>query len=462
VVAEAASSPSGDGAFLRVAPVEEPAEQAGARGSEPAAPPSEAGGPEARAPEAAQRNPRSAPVKDDRDQIGPEDSVLLIVEDDPNFAGILIEIAHEKGFKAVVAEHGEAALAAVRRYKPHAITLDIQLPGMHGLTLLDRLKNNPDTRHIPVQIVSVADELPRSKRKGAVAQLQKPVTRESVIATIESMKELAERPVRKLLVVEDNEPQRRLVEEFIGGDDVVMTGVALGSEALTALSTGHFDCALIDLGLPDMSGFELIDKIRNELNLTNLPIIVHSGRDLKPEEAERLHQSAEAVVAKDVEAFDRLLDETALYLHRVEADLPEVQRNRLERLHRPEASLAGKKVLIVDDDIRNIFALTSLLERHKMEVVYAENGRDGIDFLEKAGDIDAVLMDVMMPGMDGYETTRAIRRIPRFQDLPVIAVTAKAMKGDREKCLAAGASDYITKPVNVDQLISLLRVWINR
>src|SRR5690606_6035843 len=212
----------------------------------------------------------------------------------------------------------------------------------------------------------------------------------------------------------------------------------------------------------DMSGFELIDKIRNELNLTDLPIIVHSGRDLKPEEAEKLHAMAEAAVAKDVEAFDRLLDETALYLHRVEADLPESQRTRLERLHRPEASLAGKKVLIVDDDIRNIFALTSLLERHKMEVVYAENGRDGIDFLEKAGDIDAVLMDVMMPGMDGYETTKAIRRMPAFEDLPIIAVTAKAMKGDREKCLAAGASDYITKPVNVDQLVSLLRVWINR
>ena len=455
---------SGDGAVHHVtaSPVETP-------NSKPSAPKAVASrvtqdaSPE-EASETKENRPRAFPgsAKDDHEQIGPDDKVLLIVEDDPNFARILIDIAHEKGFKAVVAEHGEAALAAVRRYRPHAITLDIQLPGMQGLTLLDRFKNNPDTRHIPVQIVSVADQLPRSKRKGAMAQLQKPVTRESVTRTMDSMKDLADRPVRKLLVVEDNEPQRRLIEEFIGGEDVVMTGVALGSEAITALSTGHFDCALIDLGLPDMSGFDLIDKIRGELNLTDLPIIVHSGRDLKPEEAEKLHQMAEAVVAKDVEAFDRLLDETALYLHRVEADLPEPQRARLEKMHRPESSLAGKKVLIVDDDIRNIFALTSLLERHKMEVVYAENGRDGIDFLKNAGDIDAVLMDVMMPGMDGYETTAAIRRMAQFKDLPIIAVTAKAMKGDREKCLASGSSDYITKPVNVDQLISLLRVWINK
>jgi CheY-like chemotaxis protein len=405
----------------------------------------------------------SARVEDDREHLGLDDEVLLIVEDDPAFARILLEIAHEKGFKAVVEEHGEAALAAVRRYKPSAITLDIQLPGMHGLTLLDRLKNHPDTRHIPVQIVSVTERLPRAQRKGAMKQLKKPVERASVVENIGEMKALAERPVRRLLVVEDNEPQRRIVEDLIGGDDVEMTGVALGAEALEALATGAFDCALIDLGLPDMDGFELIERIRDDLGLVDLPILVHSGRDLKPEEAEKLHSMAEAVIAKDVEAFDRLLDETALYLHRVEAELPDEQRTRLEQRHRPESSLAGTKVLIVDDDIRNIFALTSLLERHKMEVVYAESGHDGIEFLKKSDDIDAVLMDVMMPGMDGYETTQAIRKLGgAFADLPIIAVTAKAMKGDREKCLAAGASDYITKPVNVDQLISLLRVWINK
>ncbi|MDX1530559.1 MAG: response regulator, partial [Rhodothermales bacterium] len=465
--ARAAEKPArsrGDGAEAQVAaPVREPAsaepapdEESGEAAGARAVVDEAAHGP---APESAKR---LAPVEDDRDTIGPDDAVLLIVEDDRAFAQVLLDIAHEKGFKAIVAEHGEAAVAAVKRYKPAAVTLDIKLPGMHGLTLLDRLKSSSETRHIPVQIVSVTERLPRSQRKGVVAQLTKPVTPESVQDQLERMKTLSERPIKRLLVVEDNEPQRRLIEDFIGGEDVEMVGVATGQDALTALSTGEFDCALVDLGLPDMSGFELIERIREDLELLDLPIIVHTGRDLRPEEAEMLHRQAEAVVVKDVDAFDRLLDETALYLHRVEAELPEEQREMLERLHRPETSLAGRRVLIVDDDIRNIFALQSLLERHKMEVVYAESGREGISFLEKDGGIDAVLMDVMMPGMDGYETTQAIRKIERFRDLPVIAVTAKAMKGDREKCLAAGASDYITKPVNVDQLISLLRVWINR
>ena len=408
--------------------------------------------------------PRSlaAYVEDDRDEIEPGDAVLLIVEDDAHFARILLDIAHEKGFKAVLTTHVDAAMAAAKRYRPSAITLDIQLPGMHGLALLDQLKNNPETRHIPVLIVSVADELPRPKRQGAIAQLQKPVTLESVTAKLEEIKAFTERSVKQLLVVEDNEVQRNLIREFIGGDDVMMTGVGTGEDALTALATGAFDCAVVDLGLPDMSGLTLVDRIRNEHNLHDLPIIVHTGRDLKPEEAEQLHRQAEAVVIKDVESFDRLLNETALYLHRIEEEMPEEQRQTLSRLHRPESSLAGKKVLIVDDDIRNIFALSSLLERHKMTVVYAENGRDGINFLEESDDIDIVLMDVMMPGMDGYETTRRIRANERFADLPIIAVTAKAMKGDREKCIEAGSSDYISKPVNVDQLLSLLRVWVHK
>ncbi len=388
--------------------------------------------------------------------------MLLVVEDDPYFARVLVDIAREKGFKVVVTDHAEGALAAVRRFKPAAITLDVKLPGMHGLALLDRLKNQPETRHIPVQIVSVTDPLPRPERRGVLGQLKKPVSRASLEGQLDRAKDVAGRPVKRLLVVEDNEVQRRLVEEFIGGEDVEMVGVARGEEALQALREGTFDCALVDLGLPDMSGFDLIERIRGELGLADLPVIVHTGRDLQGEEADRLHELAEAVVVKDVEAFDRLLDETALYLHRVEASLPEEQRERLEKRHRPEAALAGHKVLIVDDDVRNIFALQSLLERHKMDVVYAESGRDGIEFLKKDGDIDLVLMDVMMPGMDGYETTRAIRKMPDFQDLPIIAVTAKAMKGDREKCLAAGASDYLTKPVNVDQLTSLLRVWVGK
>src|SRR5690606_36046222 len=318
------------------------------------------------------RAPTARPAgrpEDDRDRIGPDDAVLLVVEDDPYFARVLVDIAREKGFKVVVTDHAEGALAAVRRFKPAAITLDVKLPGMHGLALLDRRKNQPETRHIPVQIVSVTDPLPRPERRGVLGQLKKPVSRASLEGQLDRAKDVAGRPVKRLLVVEDNEVQRRLVEEFIGGEDVEMVGVARGEEALQALREGTFDCALVDLGLPDMSGFDLIERIRGELGLADLPVIVHTGRDLQGEEADRLHELAEAGVVKDGEAFDRVLDETALYLHRVEASLPEEQRERLEKRHRPEAALAGHKVLIVDDDVRNIFALQSLLERHKMDVV---------------------------------------------------------------------------------------------
>ncbi len=408
--------------------------------------------------------PRSLgrPAPDDRDDIDPGDSVLLVVEDDPTFAGILVDVAHEKGFKAVVAEHAEAALSAIRRYRPAAITLDMHLPGMHGLALLDRLKNQPETRHIPVQILSVADALPRHERRGALSHLRKPVQRDAVEAGLDRAKGLAGRAVKRLLVIEDDETQRQLLDELIGGEDVEIVTAATGAEALDALRDGHFDCVVVDLGLPDMSGLDLIEKVRTDLGLDALPIVVHTGREVPAEDSERLHTLAEAVIVKGVEAYDRILDETALYLHRDEARLSDDQRERLARQHRPEVALAGRKVLVVDDDIRNIFALQSLLEGHKMEVVYAESGREGIEVLKATDDVDVVLMDIMMPGMDGYQTTRAIREIDQFRDLPIIAVTAKAMKGDREKCLSAGASDYLTKPVNVDQLASLLRVWIGK
>ena len=404
----------------------------------------------------------AGPARDDRGDVDPDDSVLLVVEDDPHFAQILVDIAREKGFKAIVAEHGQAALAAVRRYRPDAITLDMHLPGMHGLSLLDRLKNEPATRHIPVQIVSVSEELPRGERKGALAQLRKPVPRADVEAGLDRARHLAGQAVKRLLVIEDDETQRGLLDELVGGDDVEIVAVATGAEAVEALRADAFDCAVVDLGLPDVGGLDLVERIRGELGLDALPIVVHTGRELEPDEAARLHTLAEAVVVKGVEAYDRLLEETALYLHRDEAGLTDDQRQRLARRHRPEASLAGHKVLIVDDDVRNIFALQSLLEGHKMEVVYAESGREGIETLEAAGDVDVVLMDIMMPGMDGYQATRTIREAERFRDLPIIAVTAKAMAGDREKCIEAGASDYLTKPVNVDQLTSLLRVWVGK
>jgi CheY-like chemotaxis protein len=384
------------------------------------------------------------------------------VEDDPAFAGILLNSAREKGFTGLVASHAETALQLARTYKPSAITLDVQLPGMHGLSLLDRLKHDPALRHIPAYIISVVDRLPRRKRKGAVRQLKKPITRESVLESFGEIKDFAERAVKRLLVVEDNDAQRRSIAELIGGEDVDLTSVGSGEDALAALSTGQFECAVVDLGLPDMGGIDLIQQIRDDATMQDLPIVVYTARDLDQEEAATLQELVEAVILKDIESLDQLLDATTLFLHRVEAELPEPQRARLEELHHPEASLAGQKVLIVDDDIRNIFAITSLLERHKMKVIYAESGKAGIALLKDTPGVDVVLMDVMMPGMDGYETMRAIRKIPAFQTLPIIAVTAKAMKGDREKCIEAGASDYITKPVNVEQLLSLLRVWINK
>ena len=404
----------------------------------------------------------TAIVEDDRENLVDGDYVLLIVEDDERFARIMVDLAHEKGFKTIVSTRGEDAIPLARRYKPHAITLDIKLPGMSGLTLLDRLKHDPLTRHIPVNIVSVIDELPRNRRMGAIAYLQKPVSKESVSEALNSIKGFVDRPTKNLLVVEDDENQRGSISEMLGGEDVQMVAVGTGSEALIALKTGAFDCVVIDLGLPDMTGMELIGTIRKELGLSNLPVIVYTGRDLNEKELLDLHKMAEAVIVKDVQSIERLLDETALFLHRSTETMPDQKRKIIERRTQPETDLADRKILIVDDDIRNIFAITSLLERHKMRVFYAENGKDGLEFLKKTPDVDAVLMDVMMPGMDGYETTRAVREIPELATLPIIAVTAKAMKGDREKCIEAGASDYLTKPVDIEQLTALLRVWIGK
>jgi len=281
-----------------------------------------------------------------------------------------------------------------------------------------------------------------------------------LIEAVTQIKGFIERQVKNLLVVEDDETQRFSIVDLIGNNDVQTTSVGTGAAALAALKTGHFDCIVLDLGLPDITGFELIEQIKQESSLQNLPIIVYTGKELTRAEETQLKRMAETIIIKDVRSPERLLDETALFLHRVHANLPAPKQQMLEHLHQTDAVLASKKVLIVDDDVRNIFALTSLLERYQMQVIYAENGRDGIDTLQNIPDIDIVLMDVMMPEMDGYETMQAIRNLRQFETLPILALTAKAMKGDREKCIEAGASDYITKPVDTDQLLSLLRVWL--
>ncbi|KAB8145009.1 response regulator [Chloroflexia bacterium SDU3-3] len=399
-------------------------------------------------------------IADDRAEIHEGDHTLLIIEDDPTFARILLDTAREKGFKGIVSLSGEEGLLLARQYRPQAITLDLVLPGVGGWTIFDRLKHDPSTRHIPVHIISGVDERQRGMHLGAIAYLTKPVTKEALDDVFTSIHGFLERKVKNLLIVEDDEVQRQSMIALIGNGDVHTTAVGRGEEALAILATEHFDCMVLDLGLPDMSGVDLIKRIKQQQSLSTLPIIVYTGKDLSRREETELKRISDTIIIKDVQSMDRLLDETALFLHRVEANLPQPTRQMLEELHKFDPVLAGKKVLIVDDDVRNIFALTSVLERHNMQVVYAENGRDGIEILQGTPEISIVLMDVMMPEMDGYDTMRAIRKQRKYKALPIIALTAKAMKGDREKCIEAGASDYITKPVDTEQLLSLLRVWL--
>jgi len=401
-------------------------------------------------------------VADDRHSIQPGERVVLIVEDDLNFSQILLDLAREKGFKGLVATRGDAALELARRFKPDGITLDIKLPDRDGWTVLDRLKHDPLTSHIPVHTITGEEERQRALKLGAFTHLQKPVSREDLATAFDNIAAFAERRVKRLLVVEDNDAQRMSIVELIGNGDVVTTAVSDGAAALDALKSEEFDCMVLDLKLPDMSGFELIEKIQEELGQKDLPIIIYTGKELTEKEETQLRKVTDAIIVKEVNSPERLLAETALFLHRVEANLPEPKRRILEQLHRRDPVLAGRKVLVVDDDVRNIFALTSALEANNMIVVHAENGQEGIEVLQSTPGIEAVLMDIMMPGMDGYETTRAIRQINDFRHLPIIALTAKAMKADREKCIEAGASDYISKPLDIDQLLSLLRVWLYR
>jgi CheY-like chemotaxis protein len=295
-----------------------------------------------------------------------------------------------------------------------------------------------------------------------MAHLAKPVEREALEQAFTSITGFIDRKVKNLLVVEDNDTERQAIVELIGDGDVKTTAVASGQDALRLLESQTFDCMVLDLGLADMSGFDLLERMKENPRLSQVPVIVYTGKDLSKKQETELRRLAETIIIKDVKSPDRLLDETALFLHRVESNLPAEKRKLLEQLHQRDPSLAGRKALIVDDDIRNIFALTSVLEQHDMEVFYAENGRDGLTMLQETPGIDVILMDVMMPEMDGYEAMRRVRDLPKFRTLPIIALTAKAMKGDREKCIDAGASDYITKPVDTEQLVSLLRVWLSR
>jgi CheY-like chemotaxis protein/signal transduction histidine kinase len=401
-------------------------------------------------------------ITDDRDNLQPDDVVLLIVEDDPHYASVLRDLSHDKGFKVLVAARGAEALALAREFHPAAISLDVFLPDMLGWTVLNHLKQDSAMRHIPVQILTLDEDRQHGLARGAFAFVTKPVTSEGLDAALARIKEFATPRRKQLLVVEDNHAEQLSIRELLGHDDIDVSVAATGQEALTSIGEQAFDCVVLDLRLPDMTGFDVLERLRDIPAASDLPVIVFTGKELSSEEDARLHTLARSVVVKGVESPERLLDETALFLHRVVADLPPEKQKMLDRLHRSDDALVGKKVLVVDDDVRNIFALSSVLERRGMTVLTAGTGREAIATLESTPDLAIVLMDIMMPEMDGYETMQVIRQNSSLRRLPIIALTAKAMKGDRERCLEAGASEYLAKPVNTEQLLSALRMWLHR
>jgi HAMP domain-containing protein/CheY-like chemotaxis protein/signal transduction histidine kinase len=429
-------------------------------------------------------NATGAIIQDDRDNIQTDDRVLLIIEDDLSFARILLDTGRRQGFKGIVALQGDVALGMVKEYRPDAITLDLQLPLIDGWTVLNHLKSDPETRHIPVQVISVMDRS-HGSLVTAMSYLEKPVSREAVEGALAHIKSFAERDVRELLIVEDDEAQRQSLTELIGDMDVQTTTASTGEEALSKLKTQLFDCVILDLGLPDMAGLDVLKRIKRQARFKNLPIIIYTGSDLSKSEEAQLKRYAVSIITKDAGSAERLLDDTALFLHRVlkrESGRPSINISEIPIADSSQAKEAqdvenhvvtsvqessetndkvgGAVVLVVDDDVRNIFALTSALENFGMTVLFAENGRDGIEVLKNSPEINLILMDVMMPEMDGYETIEAIRQIPEFGTLPIISLTAKAMAGDREKCLSAGATDYITKPVDIDQLMRMIRQYL--
>jgi HAMP domain-containing protein/signal transduction histidine kinase/DNA-binding response OmpR family regulator len=401
-------------------------------------------------------------VEDDRDGLTAGDPLVLIIENDPHYARVLLALVREKGFKGIVATKGSTGLALARRYNPVAITLDILLPDTLGWSVLRQLKLDPNTRHIPVQIITVDEERQHGLEHGAFSYYVKEPTTDGLRAMLDRLKNFIAPRTKRLLIVEDNETEQQAIVELLRHTDVDIVTVSTGAEAIEALAHGAFDCMVLDLRLPDMTGFALLEQLHAEPALAHTSVVVFTGKELTAAEQARLRSLSKSVVLKDVQSPERLLDETALFLHRVVTDLPKEKQAMLDRIHHSNEILRGRKVLVVDDDARNIFALTSVLENHDMDVLTATSGRLAIEIVAQTPDLGIILMDIMMPDMDGYETIRKIRSEPRFQTLPIVALTAKAMAGDREKCLEAGASDYISKPVNTDQLLALMRVWLFR
>ena len=401
-------------------------------------------------------------LPDDRLNLEPGDTILLIVEDDPHYARVLIDLARDKGFKVLVANRGAEALDLAKQFQPTAVSLDVFLPDMLGWTVLSQLKHNPLTRHIPVQIITLDEDRQHALARGAFSFVNKPTTTEGVAAALSQIKEYAKPRRKRLLIVEDNAAEQMSIRELLDHKDIEILTSGTGAGALSTLRDNPCDCVVLDLRLPDMSGFEVLNQLRGDETLSNVPVVVFTGRELSTEEDAELHTMARSIVVKGVESPERLLDETSLFLHRVITELPVEKQRMLEKLNSSDDDLIGKTALLVDDDARNIFALSSVLERRGMKVLTATTGHEAIALVESTPRIAIVLMDIMMPQMDGYQTIGVIRQNPSLGRLPIIALTAKAMKGDREKCLEAGASDYLAKPVNTEQLLLAIRMWLHR
>lgn len=399
-------------------------------------------------------------LEDDREIIEPGDKVILIIEDDMSFARILYDQAHEKGFRCLCAATGEDGIWLAKEYRPQAIILDVVLPGINGDRVLRELKSHADTRHIPVHIMSVEEHTLDFIKEGAIEYFIKPVDKGQLDEAFARIEHFLSRKIKNLLIIEDDLNARKAICKLIGNGDVKCIEAGTGSEALEILQHQDIDCIVLDIGLPDITGFELIKKIGD--NSTSIPpIIVYTGRELTREENEELHKYAESIIIKGVKSEERLLDETALFLHRTIKNLPESKKQLINSLYDHDKIFKDRKILVVDDDMRNVFALSKILSERGMKVIKADNGMNALEMLGKHPDTEMVLMDIMMPEMDGYEATRRIRKMDQFNNIPIIALTAKAMKDDRQKCIDAGANDYISKPVDVNRLLSLMQVWIS-
>lgn len=406
----------------------------------------------------------SAPshLRDDRDALDGSRPTILVVEDDERFAFVLLELAHELGLRCLVATTGAEGIALCREHRPDAVILDVKLPDRSGLSVLDELKRSPRTCHIPVHVLSILDCMQTAREMGAVSYMLKPAKREEIVRALSDVAARAKRSERRVLVVEDNATQRDAIQALVRQDGVEIVGVRSAGEALRELDERKFDCVILDLGLPDISGFELLEQMANGERFVHPPVIVYTGRGLSREDEDRLQRYARTIVLKGARSPERLLQEVTLFLHRAVDELPPDQQRLLADLGTRDRALDGRTVLLVDDDVRNVYALTSLLEAQHARVRIARDGEEALRALERDRDVDLVLMDVMMPVMDGYEATRRIRADERFAGLPIIALTARAMPDDYERCLDAGADDYLSKPVDFDRLVALLRVWIGR